>query len=125
MNQKHYMNYSRYELCEALDTPLFDEIGEAAINESGETFVLLNHWSIYNFYAAQGIYPIAESKYWLLYECGAVQGEDEGFGIMMEADCIPFEGYSDTYEKLMHNFTTGCDSIADVLVRITRWIHLA
>lgn len=100
------LNYSRFQICEALDTPEVDNIGEPALNERGETFVMLNHWKIYRWYAeVLHVYPIAESKYWLLYEVGAsLAKEDALWDMLSEDDCIPYEGYGDTYDNLMRKF---------------------
>lgn len=100
------MKLSRFEICEALDTNEFDNIGEAVLNPDSGTFVTLNNWTVYRFYAeVHNIYPIAESKYWLLYDVEAFQGiKDELFEMMAEDDCIPFYGYGDTYEKLAEKF---------------------
>lgn len=102
----HYTERTRFELCEALDTNEFDNIGEAVLNGDGEIYITLNHWAIYRFYAeVHGIYPIAESKYWLAYDAGSMFGfDDDLFEMMNEDDCAPYEGYGDTYEKLMNKF---------------------
>lgn len=111
----HYTERTRFELCEALDTNEFDNIGEAVLNGDGEIYITVNHWIVYRYYAeVHQIYPIAESKYWLAYDAGAVEHIEDELGQMMsEDDCIPYEGYGDTYEELINKFNRS--DVVDLL----------